>query len=113
MSFSGATKVHFVGIGGAGMSAIAKGLLERGTGVSGSDLKSSRAMTVLGAMGAEVHVGHDAAHVDEADLIVVSAAIPENNPELVAARRQGLRVMGRGEALAALLEPHRCLIVAG
>lgn len=95
------------------MSAIAKVLLERGTRVSGSDLKSSRAMTVLGAMGAEVDVGHDASHVKDADLVVVSAAIPEGNPELSAARREGLRVMGRGEALAALLEPHRCLVVAG
>ena len=105
--------MHFVGIGGAGMSAIAKVLLERGVGVSGSDLKSSRAVTVLAAMGAEVHVGHDASHLGEADLVVVSAAIPATNPELTAAREAGTHVMGRGEALAALLEPHRSLIVAG
>lgn len=113
MSFAGASRVHFVGIGGAGMSAIAKVLLERGVWVSGSDLKSSRAVTVLAAMGAEVHLGHDASHLGEADLVVVSAAIPATNPELAAAREAGTRVMGRGEALAALLEPHRSLIVAG
>ena len=113
MTFAGASRVHFVGISGAGMSAIAKVLLERGTHVSGSDLKSSRAMTVLGAMGAEVHVGHDEAHVSGADLVVVSAAIPSSNPELLAARRDGLPVMGRGEALAALLGSHRSVIVAG
>lgn len=113
MTLAGATRVHFVGIGGAGMSAIAKVLLERGMAVSGSDLKTSRAMTALGAMGAEVHVGHDAAHIDGADLVVVSAAIPSNNPELAAATDAGLKVMGRGEALAALLESDRALIVAG
>ena len=109
----GARKVHFIGIGGAGMSAIAKVLLERGTDVSGSDLKGSRAMTVLGAMGATVHVGHDPAHMEGADLVIVSAAIPEANPELARARAGDIPVMGRGEALAAVLEDHRSVIVAG
>lgn len=113
MSLLDATRVHFVGIGGAGMSAIAKVLIERGVSVSGSDLKTSRAATVLAAMGAEVHVGHDAALVDGADLVVVSAAIPERNPELARARAEGIQVMGRGEALAALLEGQRSVIVAG
>ena len=95
------------------MSAIAKVLLERGVAVSGSDLKGSRAVTVLAAMGAEVHLGHDASHLNAAELVVVSAAIPPSNPELAAARNEGLRVMSRGEALAALLESQRSLIVAG
>lgn len=112
MSIS-ARRVHFVGIGGAGMSAIAKVLLERGTAVSGSDLKGSRGMTVLGAMGAEIHVGHDRAHIEGADLVIVSAAIPEKNPELARARADGITVMGRGQALAALLEGHHSVIVAG
>jgi UDP-N-acetylmuramate--alanine ligase len=109
----GARRVHFVGIGGAGMSAIAKVLIERGTTVSGSDLKGSRALTMLGAMGADVHIGHDSDHVEGADLVIVSAAIPEDNAELVRARADGITVMGRGEALAALLEGHRSVIVAG
>jgi UDP-N-acetylmuramate--alanine ligase len=113
MTFADNSRVHFIGIGGAGMSAIAKVLLEQGIEVTGSDLKGSRAVTVLGAMGATVHVGHDANHVSGADIVVVSAAIPERNPELAAARTQGLKVMGRGEALAALLKGHRSVIVAG
>ena len=106
-------RVHFVGIGGAGMSAIAKVLLERGVEVSGSDLKSSRAAAVLAAMGADVRVGHDAAAVEGADVVVVSSAIPERNPELAAARAGDLRIMTRGEALAALLENYRAVVVAG
>jgi UDP-N-acetylmuramate--alanine ligase len=113
MSLLGATRVHFVGIGGAGMSAIAKVLIERGVTVSGSDLKTSRAATVLSAMGASVNIGHDAGLIDGADLVVVSAAIPERNPELARARDEGIKVMGRGEALASLLDGQRSVIVAG
>lgn len=113
MTFDGASKVHFIGIGGAGMSAIAKVLLERGVAVSGSDLKGSRAMAVLGAMGAEVAIGHEAGAVAGADLVVVSAAIPERNPELVAAREHGIQVLGRGEALAELVRGGRSIVVAG
>jgi UDP-N-acetylmuramate--alanine ligase len=113
MTFAGADHVHFIGIGGAGMSAIAKVLLERGTSVSGSDLKGSRAMTVLEAMGADVHVGHSAKLVEGAGLVIVSAAIPPSNPELARATADGIKVMGRGEALAAMLDGHRSIIVAG
>lgn len=113
MTLGEARRVHFIGIGGAGMSAIAKVLLERGTNVSGSDLKGSRAATVLAAMGADVSIGHDAALVDGADLVVVSSAIPERNPELEHARAIGAEVITRGEALAALLADFRSLVVAG
>jgi UDP-N-acetylmuramate--alanine ligase len=113
MNFMKTTKVHFIGIGGAGMSAIAKVLLERGVTVSGSDLKGSRAMTVLAALGAAVHLGHDRSNIGDADVVVVSAAIPESNPELSHARSSGLTVMTRGEALATLLEDSRSVIVAG
>ena len=105
--------VHFVGIGGAGMSAIAKVLLERGVLVSGSDLKPSRPATLLEAMGARVHIGHDASHVGDAEVVVVSSAIPERNPELRAARSAATRVATRGEALAAVLREHRSIVVAG
>ena len=113
LSFRPGSTVHFVGIGGAGMSAIAKVLLERGVKVSGSDLKASRPATLLEAMGAEVHIGHDAALVEGADVVVVSSAIPERNPELRAASEGGIPVVTRGEALAAVLSGHRAIVVAG
>jgi UDP-N-acetylmuramate--alanine ligase len=113
LSFRPGSSVHFVGIGGAGMSAIAKVLLERGVRVSGSDLKPSRPATLLEAMGARVHVGHDAAHVEGADAVVFSSAIPERNPELRAARAAGMPVVPRGEALAAVLRGTRSVVVAG
>ncbi|HEX2051076.1 MAG TPA: UDP-N-acetylmuramate--L-alanine ligase [Actinomycetota bacterium] len=113
MTLAGARRVHFVGIGGAGMSAIAKVLVERGIEVTGSDLKRSRAATVLEAMGAGVHVGHDAGLVEGADAVVVSSAIPERNPELAAARAAGIPVVTRGEALAAVLSDTRAIVVAG
>lgn len=113
MDLSLGGRVHFIGIGGAGMSAIAKVLLERGVRVSGSDLKTSRATAVLSAMGAEVHVGHDASLTEGASVVVVSSAIPERNPELARARADGLNVMTRGEALAALLDDYRSIVVAG
>jgi UDP-N-acetylmuramate--alanine ligase len=95
------------------MSAIAKVLLERGFEVSGSDLKRSRAATMLEAMGVSVHIGHEASLVDGADVVVISAAIPQRNPELVRARETGLEVMTRGAALAALLDDLKSVVVAG
>ncbi len=108
-----AHRVHFVGIGGAGMSAIAKVLLERGFEVSGSDLKRSRAATMLEAMGVAVHIGHEASLVDGANVVVISTAIPSRNPELVRARETGIEVMTRGAALASLLNDLRSIVVAG
>lgn len=105
--------VHFIGIGGAGMSAIAKVMLERGVPVSGSDLKRSRAASMLEAMGAVVRIGHDAANVSGATQVVVSTAIPPTNPELVAARDAGTRVLSRGQALAEVLAGGRSVVVAG
>ena len=106
-------RVHFVGIGGAGMSAIAKVLLERGIEVSGSDLKRSKAIGVLEATGAVVSIGHDAGAVAGAGLVVISSAIPETNPEVVAARETGIEVITRGRALALILEGTEAVIVAG
>jgi UDP-N-acetylmuramate--alanine ligase len=105
--------VHFVGIGGAGMSGIARILLARGIPVSGSDAKDSRVVTALRALGATVHLGHDAAHVGDADTVVVSSAIRETNPELVEARRRGLRVLPRAAALASVMAGRRAVAVAG
>ena len=105
--------VHLVGIGGAGMSGIARVLLARGTTVSGSDAKDSRALAALRALGATVHVGHDAAHIAGADTVVVSSAIRESNPELAAARAQGVPVVPRAQALASLMQGRRGVAVAG
>ncbi|MFN2587416.1 MAG: UDP-N-acetylmuramate--L-alanine ligase [Actinomycetota bacterium] len=113
VSFPPGSAAHFVGIGGAGMSAIAKVLLERGVRVSGSDLKASRPATLLGAMGARVHVGHDPSNVGDAGVVVVSSAIPERNPEVRAAREARIPVVTRGEALAAVLAGTQSVVVAG
>jgi UDP-N-acetylmuramate--alanine ligase len=113
MRFRDGARVHFVGIGGAGMSAIAKVLHERGLEVSGSDLKRSPTLTTLEAMGATINVGHSAELVDGADVVVVSSAIPESNVELQRARSLDATILTRGEALAEILEDHRSVVVAG
>src|SRR4051794_41844642 len=95
--------VHFVGIGGAGMSGIARIMLARGQRVSGSDAKDSRTLSALRALGATVFVGHAAEHLGDADTVVVSTAIRDRNPELAAARERGLTVIPRAAALASLL----------
>jgi UDP-N-acetylmuramate--alanine ligase len=106
-------RVHFIGIGGAGMSGIARILLSRGTTVSGSDAKDSRGLAALRALGADVQVGHDVAHLDEADTVVVSSAVRETNPELAGARERGLLVLHRSQALAAVMRGKRAVAVAG
>ncbi|MBW3595061.1 MAG: UDP-N-acetylmuramate--L-alanine ligase [Actinobacteria bacterium] len=113
MNLQQATSAHFVGIGGAGMSAIAKVLLERGVRISGSDLKRSRASTVLEAMGASVHIGHHAELVEGNDIVVRSSAIPDRNPEVRRAMDLDIPVLARGEALASLLRGQRSIVVAG
>ncbi|TWF82505.1 UDP-N-acetylmuramate--L-alanine ligase [Pseudonocardia hierapolitana] len=107
-------RVHLIGIGGAGMSGIARILLARGAAVSGSDAKDSRTVLALRALGADVSVGHDAAHLPEPPAtVVVSSAIREGNPELAAARERGLPVVHRARALAALTEGRRLAAVTG
>jgi UDP-N-acetylmuramate--alanine ligase len=109
-------RVHFVGIGGAGMSGIARILLARGVPVSGSDAKDSAGLAALRALGAQVHVGHDAghlAHLGAGDTVVVSSAVRESNPELAAARAAGLSVLHRSQALAAVMLGRRGVAVAG
>lgn len=106
-------RVHLVGAGGAGMSAVAALLAARGLTVSGSDARDGAALQGLRAQGVRVHVGHDAAHVEDVDTVVVSTAIRSSNPELVRARELGLRVLHRSEALAALMVGRRAVAVAG
>jgi len=110
-------RVHLVGIGGAGMSGIARILLARGHRVSGSDARDSRTVLALRAQGALVAVGHRAENLDQFDAeptaVVVSTAIRGDNPELAAAERRGVRVLRRAEALALLMRDHRVACVAG
>ena len=106
---------HFIGIGGAGMSGIALVLHERGYTVTGSDLKTSRYIRQLTRAGVKVHVGHEAATIDEVkpDVVVVSTAIPESNPELVRARELGIPVWPRAKMLSALGHGYTTIAVAG
>ena len=106
-------RVHFTGIGGAGMSGIARIMIARGVTVSGSDSAASDLLTSLAGQGAAVHVGHAAAHVAGADTVVVSTAIREDNPELAEAHRRGLRVMHRAAALASVMLGRQGIAVAG
>jgi UDP-N-acetylmuramate--alanine ligase len=110
-------RVHLVGIGGAGMSGIGRILLARGFQVSGSDAKESRALLTLRAQGAKIAVGQAAENLDQLEgaptAVVVSTAIKETNPELMAARERGLTVLHRSQALAALMAGHRVACVAG
>jgi len=107
------TRVHFVGIGGAGMSAIACVLLARGHPVSGSDLRESDTTRRLRAAGATVVIGHAAPHVEGADVVVVSRAVPDSNAEVRAAAARGLPVVHRAQMLAALMAGRRVIAVAG
>ena len=95
------------------MSAVARLLLAHRVEVSGSDAADGPALEELRRLGARVHVGHDAAHLADADTVVVSSAIRDDNVELIAARRAGLRVLHRAQALAVLMTPARRVAVAG
>ena len=102
-----------VGIGGAGMSALARLYLAQGHAVSGSDESNSAALRDLRDLGAAVQVGHDAAHVAGAGLVVTSSAVPATRPELVAARAAGITVLKHAQALGALFNEQRGIAVAG
>jgi UDP-N-acetylmuramate--alanine ligase len=111
-------RVHMVGIGGAGMSGIARILLDRGGLVSGSDAKESRAVVALRARGAAVRIGHDESSLDllpggPTAVVTTHAAIPKTNPELVEARRRGIPVILRPVVLAKLMAGHTTLMVTG
>jgi UDP-N-acetylmuramate--alanine ligase len=111
-------RVHMVGIGGAGMSGIARILLDRGGQVSGSDAKDSRGVIALRARGAQIRIGHDASALDmlpggPTAVVTTHAAIPKTNPELVEARRRGIPVILRPAVLSKLMVGHTTLMVTG
>ena len=105
--------IHFVGIGGIGMSGIAEVLLDQGYMVQGSDLKASKITRRLEAMGALIHLGQKAENLGEAEVVVVSTAIKPGNPELDQARKVGLPVVRRAEMLAELMRLKSNVAVAG
>jgi len=106
-------RVHFIGIGGVGMSAVARIMVSRGVPVSGTDAKDLPVMQDLAAAGARIEVGYGAANLGDAQTVVAGSAIRADNPELVAARESGLPVLHRSEALAATMAGHRVVTVAG
>jgi UDP-N-acetylmuramate--alanine ligase len=109
-------RVHFAGIGGAGMSGIARIMLARGISVSGSDARDSALLGELRELGATVHIGHAPGHLGHlgpGDTLVVSSAIRPDNPELAEAARRGMRVVHRAAALASVMAGRRVIAVAG
>jgi UDP-N-acetylmuramate--alanine ligase len=106
-------RVHLVGVGGSGMSAIARVLLGRGYGVSGSDAARNELTEALAAEGATIYQGHAADHIRAAELVVYSSAIPADNPELVAARAAGIPTLKRADLLGELMEGSIGIAVAG
>lgn len=107
------TYAHFIGAGGAGMSGLALVLRARGVNVSGSDLKESRYSKALARAGVDMHIGHAAENLGDPEVVVVSTAIPERNPELAEARRRGIEVWPRAKMLAHLAGDLETVAVAG
>ncbi|MGV0954001.1 MAG: UDP-N-acetylmuramate--L-alanine ligase [Fluviibacter sp.] len=105
--------LHFIGIGGSGMSGIAEVLLNLGYVVSGSDLQAGAATQRLGVLGARILLGHEAANIAGADAIVVSTAVQADNPEVVAARAAGIPIVPRAQMLAELMRLKQGIAVAG
>ena len=105
--------VHFVGVGGVGMFALAELLLRQGGRVTGCDLKESQAFVDLRALGAEIHVGHDDSHVEQASALVVTSAVPAGHPEMLRARERGIPVLKRGQALGACVNAGCVVAIAG
>ena len=106
-------RVHFIGIGGAGLSGIARIMLARGIEVSGSDANDSPTLAALRELGARCDVGHAAEQVRGADTVVASTAVREDNPEIIEAQRLGLRLWPRSAAVESVMRGRRALAVSG
>ncbi len=109
----GIHKIHLIGIGGSGMRAIANILIQKGYEVSGSDVKESDVIERFRQMGATVHIGHNADYVQGVDAVVRSTAIREDNPEIVAAKEQGITILHRSDIVKAVLDVTNGIAVAG
>ncbi len=106
-------KIHFIGIGGISMSGIASLYLDLGFEVSGSDLRDSQLLKELEKKGAQIFIGHNAANLDHPDEVVITAAIPQNNVELVEARKLGIPIVKRAQMIARLMEYKKGIAIAG
>ena len=106
-------RIHFIGLGGAGMSGIARIMLAQGISISGSDAKDSAVLSGLKTLGAQVFIGHQESNIGDADILVVSSAIDQSNPEIMAASAKGLTIMTRAQALALLMSESKSVAVAG
>ena len=106
-------RIHFIGIAGAGMSGLARIALSHGLSISGSDSKDSSVVLALRALGAEVHIGHAAIHLDGADIVVFSNAISASNPEIKRSQELGVPLLTRAQALAILMSASKSIAVAG
>jgi UDP-N-acetylmuramate--alanine ligase len=113
MNFSDIKNIHFVGIGGIGMSGIAEILADSGVSVSGCDARHSASTDLLTRRGVRVSIGHDPSHLEGVDLVIVTAAVKGEHAELDAARIRGIRVMKRAEVLGAISDPKRTIGVSG
>jgi len=106
-------RIHFIGVGGSGMSGIARIMISAGAIVSGSDLKLNSVTENLQTLGAKIFQGHMATNIQGAELLIVSSAIDQQNPEIAEAVATGIPIMTRAEALALLMEGTRSVAVAG
>ena len=106
-------KIHFIGVGGAGMSGIARIMLAKGFSISGSDKSESAMLTSLKALGAEIFVGHASQNLGDAQMVIISSAINESNAELLAAKAKGLPIIARATALAWLMSESTSVAIAG
>jgi UDP-N-acetylmuramate--alanine ligase len=113
MSYLSGKRIHFIGIGGSGMSGLARIALADGIEVSGSDSKESSVLTALSALGAKVYTRHDAAHIDGVDVVIYSTAISPQNPEFARAVELSLPILTRAKALAELMSDNTSIAIAG
>ena len=105
--------IYFVGIGGAGMSGIAEVLLNQGYKISGSDIALSKSITRMQKLGMNIYIGHKAKQIKESDVVVVSSAIDQSNPEIKAAMKQRIPIIRRAEMLAELMRYRHAIVIAG
>ena len=113
MNFGDIKAIHFVGIGGIGMSGLAEVLAHSGVSVSGCDLRSSSITELLSRRGVKIFIGHDPAHIEDAELVVITSAVKGEHAEVDEARRRGIRVMKRAEVLGAIVNAKRAIGVSG
>ena len=106
-------RIHFIGVGGAGMSGIARIMLAKGFSISGSDKSESAMLTSLKALGAEIFIGHASQNLGDAQMVIISSAINESNAELLAAKAKGLPIIARATALAWLMSESTSVAIAG